>query len=124
MTFTFFDIVPALAMFAMLYAALTGWRFAMRVRSERAKRRKGVLLNVLRRAAPPVVAGLLVLVVGGVLGVPGIGWFASLLIAGGLGYGLHLGLAEMRQDSSMLMGLRLAASLGLTLAVVWQAGLV
>jgi hypothetical protein len=115
-------LIAVLAVFCLLYAALTGWRFGLRVRSERAARRKGLLLNLARRALPPVVAGVLILGAGSVLARPGIGALAALIIGGGLAFGLHRGLAEMQQDTEMLILLRLGASLGLTLGWLWLNG--
>jgi hypothetical protein len=115
-------LIAVLAVFTLLYAALTGWRFGLRVRSERAARRKGLLLNLARRALPPVVAGVLILGAGSVLALPGIGALAALIIGGGLAFGLHRGLAEMQQDTGMLILLRLGASLGLTLGWLWLNG--
>lgn len=115
-------LIAVLAVFCLLYAALTGWRFGLRVRSERAARRKGLLLNLARRALPPVVAGVLILGAGSVLARPGIGALAALIIGGGLAFGLHRGLAEMQQDTGMLILLRLGASLGLTLGWLWLNG--
>lgn len=115
-------LIAVLAVFCLLYAALTGWRFGLRVRSERAARRKGLLLNLARRALPPVVAGVLILGAGSVLALPGIGALAALIIGGGLAFGLHRGLAEMQQDTRMLILLRLGASLGLTLGWLWLNG--
>lgn len=115
-------ILPPVAVFALLYATLTGWRFALRMRTERPARRKGVALNLTRRAAPPVVTGLMVLLVGAALDLIGRNWPAALLIGAGLAYGLHRGLQEMRQDTSLLIGLRLGASVGLTLAYLWVSG--
>ena len=115
-------LIAVLAVFCLLYAALTGWRFGLRVRSERAARRKGLLLNLARRALPPVVAGMLILGAGSVLALPGIGALAALIIGGGLAFGLHRGLAEMQQDTGMLILLRLGASLGLTLGWLWLNG--
>lgn len=115
-------LIAVLAVFCLLYAALTGWRFGLRVRSERAARRKGLLLNLARRALPPVVAGVLILGAGSVLALPGIGALAALIIGGGLAFGLHRGLAEMQQDTGMLILLRLGASLGLTLGWLWLNG--
>lgn len=116
------DILMAIALFLMLYAALSAWRFAVRLRSERSKRRKGIVLNLLRRAVPPVTAGALVWGIGLSLARPEIAGIAGVLVFGGLSYGLHRGLAEMRQDTTMLIALRLGASLGLTLATVWVQG--
>ena len=124
MTQTPETLTAAVAGFALLYAALTGWRFALRLRSERAGRRKGVALNALRRGLPAVLAGALILGAGVVLARPGAGWLAALVIGGGLAYALHRGLAEMRQDTHMLILLRLGASLGLTFAFLWIGGLV
>lgn len=115
-------LIAVLAVFCLLYAALTGWRFGLRVRSERAARRKGLLLNLARRALPPVVAGVLILGAGSVLALPGIGALAALTIGGGLTFGLHRGLAEMQQDTGMLILLRLGAGLGLTLGWLWLNG--
>ncbi|MCR9067527.1 MAG: hypothetical protein NXH79_01675 [Rhodobacteraceae bacterium] len=115
-------LIAVLAVFCLLYAALTGWRFGLRVRSERAARRKGLLLNLARRALPPVVAGVLILGAGSVLALPGIGALAALIIGGGLAFGLHRGLAEMQQDTRILILLRLGASLGLTLGWLWLNG--
>ena len=115
-------LIAVLAVFCLLYAALTGWRFGLRVRSERAARRNGLLLNLARRALPPVVAGVLILGAGSVLALPGVGALAALIIGGGLAYGLHRGLAEMQQDTRMLILLRLGAGLGLTLGWLWLNG--
>lgn len=115
-------LIEPVALFALLYAALTGWRFALRVRTERAARRKGLVLNIIRRAGPPVFAGLLILIAGAAFDLFGYAWPAGLLIGAALAYALHRGLHEMRQDTGMLIGLRLGASLGLTLAYLWVSG--
>jgi len=117
--FDLFILLPPLAVFFLLYAALTGWRWGLRLRSERPARRKGLALNVIRRAGPPALGGVLLLVLGSAMGLAHTGWMAALMIGGALAFGLHRGLAEMRQDTGMLIGLRLGASLGLTLAWLW-----
>jgi hypothetical protein len=113
------EALRGIALFLMLYAALTGWRFGLRLRSERAKRRAGLLLNLARRAGPPVVGGALAWAVGLAIARPEVAGVAGLLVFGGAAFGLTRGLQEMRQDTRMLLGLRVGASLGLTLAVIW-----
>lgn len=108
--------------FAALYAALTGWRFALRLRGERAARRTGLMLNVLRRGLPPVIAGGVIAAGGVALDRAGAGGLGAFIAGGGLAYALHRGLAEMRQDTGMLIALRVGVGLGLTFAYLWVSG--
>jgi hypothetical protein len=114
-----------LAVCLSVYAALAGLTWLQRLIGERmAARKRGMALNLARRAGPPVAGGLVVLVAGTVLRLPGHLPLAAILIGGGLAFGLHRGLSDVRQGDKRSIGFRLAVTLGLSLAILWQAGVI
>lgn len=116
-------ILPA-AIVLGVYAALSGLTWVQRLVGERLTgRKRGMALNLARRSGPPAAAGLVLLVAGRIAPLPGHGALAALIIAGALTYGFHRGLAEMRQADRRSIGFRLAVTLGLSLAILWQTGL-
>ncbi|NKX45887.1 hypothetical protein [Roseicyclus persicicus] len=107
-----------------VYAALAGLTWTQRLVGERRTgRKRGMVLNLARRAGPPMMGGAILLTAGAVMDLPGAAPLAAVVIAGGLAYGLHRGLAEVGQGDRRSLGFRLAVTLGLTLAILWQAGL-
>lgn len=118
-------IALILAVVLAIYAALAGLSWLQRLIGERrTARRRGMVLNLVRRAAPPVLGGILVLVGGATLRLSGHMPLAAVLVAGGLALGFHRGLADVRQGDRRSVGFRLAVTAGLSLAILWQAGLI
>jgi hypothetical protein len=116
-------LLQPLAVFLAAYGALSGFTWLRRVVAERPARRRGMGLNLARRAGPPVLAGVAVLAFGALSGAAGTGLPAALLIAGGLAFGLHEGLAETGLGSWRSEGLRLLLSLAAMTGALWLAGL-
>ena len=88
-------------------------------------RRKGVLINLARRAGPPVVAGLAMVIFRDTLGLPRQGVAVGVALAtGGVAYGLHRAVAELGPVSKATLGVRFAVTAGLSLAILWQAGVI
>jgi uncharacterized protein YfiM (DUF2279 family) len=114
-------LLPA-AVFLAVHAVLAGFFWLRIVMAERPGRRRGMTLNLARRAGPPVIAGIAVYVLGSALNAE-TGLPAAILAAGGLSYGLHRGLTETRQADWRSVGLRIAVSLGLALGALWLWGL-
>ena len=113
-----------LAIALSLYALLAGLGWLRRVIGERvAARKRGMALNLARRAGPPAIGGAVLLVAGLSLGQGMAVPLAVLLIGGALAYGFHRGLAEVGQGNWRSVAMRLLLTLGLTLAVLWQTGL-
>lgn len=111
------------AVFACFYAILTGLSWLRRFIGEKLKgRRKGMALNLARRAGPPAFAGVLLLVAGGIIGVSGEGVLAALLIGGGFAYGFHVGLSELHRPNWRELALRIAITLALGLFLLEQLG--
>ena len=107
-----------------VYAALSGLTWVQRLVGERLRgRKRGMVLNLARRAGPPAAAGLVLLIAGQLTILPGHAPLAAFIIAGALAYGFHRGLADMRQADPRSIGFRLAVTLGLSLAILWQTGL-
>jgi len=118
-------IVIILGVFLAIYATLAGLAWAQRLIAERmAPRRTGMALNLARRTAPPVIGGGVLAAAGGALGLSGHLPLAALLVAGGLAFGFHRGLADVRQADRRSIGFRLVVTLGLGLAILWQTGLI
>jgi hypothetical protein len=118
-------ILLSAAIFAGLYAALSGLTWTQRLVGEGLKgRKRGMALNLVRRAGPPASAGIVLLVAGQLLTLPGHLPLAALIIALALAWGFHRGLAEMGQGDRRSLGFRVAVTLGLGLAILWQTGLV
>lgn len=118
------DILLPAAIVTGVYAALAGLTWAQRLVGEGLKgRKRGMALNLARRAGPPAVAGLILLAAGRLMPLPGHAPLAALLIAGALAYGFQRGLSEMGQGDRRSTGFRLAVTLGLSLAILWQTGL-
>jgi len=114
-----------LAVFTGIYAALAGLTWAQRLIGEGlAGRKRGMVLNLARRAGPPVAGGLIVLGAGAALRLAGHIPLGGLLIAGGLAFGLHQGLSDVRQGDNRSTGFRLVLTLGLSLAILWQTGVI
>jgi hypothetical protein len=114
--------LTALCVFLGAYAALSALTWLRRLMGERTGRRSGMLLNLARRAGPPVLAGGAVLIVGLVLdaatGLP-----AALLVAAGLAWGLHRGLVEIGQSNWRGIAIRVALSAAAVTGYLWLAGL-
>ncbi|WP_420394862.1 hypothetical protein [Nioella sp.] len=118
-----FALLLPLATLLSFYAVITGLSWLRRLIGERmAARRKGMALNLARRAVPPAVAGLLLLVAGGFLGLFDHVPLATLLIAGGFSYGFHTGLSDLHRPNWRELALRGAITLALTLFTLWQLG--
>jgi hypothetical protein len=119
-----FLLLP-LATLLSFYAILTGLSWLRRLVGEKiAARRKGMILNLARRAVPPAVAGLILLVAGGTLGLFDYVPLAILLIAGGFAFGFHKGLSDLHSPDWRELALRGAITLALTLFTLWQLGVV
>jgi len=116
----FLRFAMPLAIILAVYAIITGLGWLRRASGERAARRKGMILNLLRRAAPPIFAGLIVAIAAGILGSPGHSGIAGLLIAGGLAYATHRGLADLGRQTWRDHGLRIALTTALSLFTLWQ----
>jgi hypothetical protein len=67
---------------------------------------------------------VIVLAAGAVLGLQGYLPLAAILIGGGLAFGLHRGLSDVRQGDRRSIGFRLVLTLGLSLAILWQTGVI
>lgn len=118
-------IALILAVFLGLYSALSGLAWLQRLIGERmAARKRGMAMNLARRAAPPVIGGVVLLIAGSVLRLTGHMPLGALLIAGGLAFGFHRGLADVRQGDRRSIGFRLLVSAGLGLAILWQTGVI
>jgi hypothetical protein len=112
-----------LAVFLLLYAAITGLSWLRRLVGETLKaRRKGMVLNLVRRAGPPAAGGIILLLAGGVLGLSGQAAPAGVLIGGGLAYGFHRGLADLHRPNWRELALRAALTLAIGLFLLWQLG--
>ncbi|MGI3185764.1 hypothetical protein [Nioella aestuarii] len=122
------DIFPLILPFATLvsfYAILTSLSWLRRFIGERmAARRKGMILNLTRRAVPPIIAGLILLIAGGALGLVDYIPLAILLIAGGVAFGVHKGLSDLHSQNWRELALRGAITLALTLFTLWQLGVI
>ncbi|WP_156945934.1 hypothetical protein [Roseicyclus elongatus] len=118
------NLAPALALTLGTYALLASLAWLRRVSAEKvAGRRNGILLNLARRAGPPVIGGIVLLIAGTVFGVIGAGGVAGVLVAGGLAYGLHRGLDDLRANDKRVLALRLAMTAAISMTLIWQAGL-
>ena len=118
-------IALMLAVFLAVYAALAGLAWAQRLIGERLPARKvGMALNLARRAAPPVIGGGIVMIIGVVMPLSGHMPAATLLVAGGLAFGFHRGLGDVRQGDKRSIGFRVVVSIGLGLAILWQTGVI
>jgi hypothetical protein len=116
--------LPLAAAFLLaFYAALAGLSWLRLLVGERPARRKGMTLNLLRRAGPPAAGGAAVLVASRILTAPGAGLAAAILIAGGLAWGADRGLAEAGLGGWRNRGFRLLVASGLALGALWLAGL-
>ena len=116
-------LIPA-AITLAVYAALSGLTWAQRLIGERLPgRRRGMALNLARRAGPPVAGGVILFGAGTALGLTGHGPLAALIIAGALAWGFQRGLMDVRQADWRSTGFRMMVTLGLTLAILWQTGL-
>ncbi|WP_071674905.1 hypothetical protein [Nioella nitratireducens] len=113
-----------LAIFCAVYAILTGLSWLRRFIGEKPARRGGMGLNLVRRAVPPVVAGGIVLVAGRVWGLADAAPLAGFLIAGGLGFGFHTGLADLNRPNWRELALRGALTLAFSLFLLNQIGLI
>jgi hypothetical protein len=118
------EVILPVATMLGIYAALAGLTWTQRLIGEGLKgRKRGMALNLARRAGPPTAAGVVLLIAGRITTLPGHGALAALIIAGALAYGFHRGLAEMGQGDRRSLGFRVAVTLGLGLAILWQTGI-
>ena len=119
------QIARILAFTLAIYAALSGMAWAQRLIGERmGPRKRGMALNLARRSSPPVIGGLVLLGAGAALGLSGHVPLAALLVAGGLAFGFHRGLADVRQADRRIIGIRLLLTAGLAVAILWQTGVI
>jgi len=118
-----FIVILPLASLLCFYAILTGLSWLRRLVGERtAARRNGMILNLARRAVPPAVAGLILLIGGSALGLRDYVPLSILLISGGLSFGFHKGLSDLHRPNWRELALRGAITLALTLFFLWQLG--
>ena len=118
-----FVVILPLATLLCFYAILTGLSWLRRLVGEKmAARRNGMILNLARRAVPPAVAGLILLIAGGALGLRDYVPLSILLISGGLSFGFHKGLFDLHRPNWRELALRGAITLALTLFLLWQLG--
>ena len=118
-------IALILAVVLGIYATLAGLAWLQRLIGERmAARKRGMAMNLARRAGPAVTGGLVVLIAGSVMRLSGHVPLAALLIAGALAFGFHRGLADVRQGDRRSIGFRLLVTAGLSLAILWQTGVI
>jgi hypothetical protein len=115
-----FRFAAPLALILAIYSVLAGLDWLRRATGERAARRKGMILNLFRRAAPPVAAGLIVAGAGAALSLPFSTGLAAALIAGGLAYAIHRGLADLGRQTWRDHILRVALTVALSLFALWQ----
>jgi hypothetical protein len=112
-----------LAVFLGFYAILTGLSWLRRLIGEKLKgRRKAMLLNLARRAGPPVLGGLVIVAAGASLRLANHVPVAAVLIGGGFAYGFHRGLAELHRPNWRELALRAAITAALGLFLLWQLG--
>jgi hypothetical protein len=115
--------VTALAVFLLAYAALAALTWVRRLTGERPARRRAMGLNLARRAGPPALAGIAILVAR-IAFAPGIPVAPGLvLIGGGFAFGLHKGLDELRQNDWRSIAPRAALALAATTGYLWLAGI-
>lgn len=112
-----------LAIICAIYAVLTGLSWLRRLIGERAAKRGGMVLNLLRRVIPPALAGVLLLIAGRFMTLPDHGAIAALLILGALAYGLHRGLLDLGRPNWREHGLRASLTAAFSLFVFWQVGI-
>jgi hypothetical protein len=118
-------LLAATALLLAVYAFLAGLAWLRRLLAEpMAGRKRGIALNLARRAGPPVAGGGLLLLAGGALGLSGQAAVAALLVSGGLAFGFQKGLADLRQADPRGLALRVALTLGIGGALLWLLGLV
>lgn len=118
------SLISAAAIVCGTYALLAALPLLRRAAAERqAGRRLGVALNLSRRAGPPVLAGLGLVLLGPLAGLRDAGAPGALLIAGGLAWGLHRALADLRHGNDRALALRLAMTAAIAMTLIWQAGL-
>ncbi len=118
-------IALILAVLLGIYAALAGLAWLQRLVGERmVARKRGMALNLARGAAPPLAGGLVLLIAGALLHLSGHLPLAAVLVAGGLAFGFHRGLADVRQGDRRAVGFRLLVTAGLGLAILWQTGVI
>jgi hypothetical protein len=120
---TVIHALTALGVALCTFAALSGLTWMQRVIGERPGRRRGMVLNLARRAGPPVLAGIAVagfgvLTARGIPAAP-----ALLLIGGGLAFGLHHGLADVGQADRRSVVPRVAIAVAAGTGYLWLAGL-
>jgi len=111
-----------MALILSVYTVLTGLDWLRRATGERAARRGGMILNLVRRAAPPVIAGVIVAIAALALRLPFGTGLAVLLISGGLAYATHRGLGDLGRQTWRTHGLRIALTTALSLFALWQLG--
>ncbi len=116
-------LITALALFISIYAALTCLTWLRRLIGERAARRAGMGLNMARRALPPAIAGLILIMAAPLLARPEARGLGAILLAGGLAFGFHKGLSDLGQNNIRSLALRLTITLCLSLFALWQLGL-
>ena len=115
--------LTALGVALCAFAALSGLTWMRRVIGERPARRRGMVLNLARRAGPPVLAGIAVAGIAALTarGIPAAP--ALLLIGGGLTFGLHRGLLEVGQADRRAVLPRLAIAVAAGTGYLWLVGL-
>ncbi len=121
---TLISLLSIVTAFGLAYSLLTAASFGRRVMAERPARRRGLLLNLVRRALPPVVIGGAILALGGVVGRSAAAPAGWAILSAGLAYGLHRGMADMGQTHWRTIWPRVALTLVIALTALWQFGVV
>lgn len=116
---TLFSLLPFVALTGLFFAGLSAYRVALSLRGMARARRQGILLNLARRAGPPVLVGAGVAGVAIVTARADAGWLALLLIGVGLSYGLTVALKEMRATTAFVTLARMLGAVALSLIVVY-----
>jgi len=114
-----FDVLPAIALFLWVYAALCAYRGTLRLPGEPAARRRGLLLNLARRAGPPALVGLAVSAIGLGFGRSGSVALALVVVGGALAYGLTAMLGEMKATTHAVTLARGLAALALSMVAIY-----
>jgi hypothetical protein len=113
-------IVEAIATLLWVYAGLTLVAWADHLRRTDRQAHVPHVVELLANLVPAMIALLVVVMAGAVIGLPSVVVIIAVLFPAGLAFGLHLSLNDIRSETTPARELaRIGAALALGAAVIW-----
>ena len=116
-------IVEAVASLLWVYAGLTFLAWADYLRRSARQAHVAHVFELITQLVPAMIALLLVVIAGAVIGLPSVVVFIAVLFPAGLCYGSHMALADIRGDRGAATAqdfARAGLAVALAVLVIWR----